>query len=41
MMFLAAALLFVAATVFRRERRFTLNAAHFAERHGGIILIAL
>ncbi len=25
----------------RRERRFTLNAAHFAERHGGIILIAL
>lgn len=40
-MFLAAASLFVAATVFRRERRFTLNAAHFAERHGGIILIAL
>jgi low temperature requirement protein LtrA len=32
---------FVVATIFRRERRFTLNAAHFAERHGGIILIAL
>jgi low temperature requirement protein LtrA len=31
----------VAATVFRHERRFTLNAAHFAERHGLIILIAL
>ena len=31
----------VAATVLRRERRFTLNAAHFAERHRGVILIAL
>jgi len=41
LMFLAASSLFVVATVFRRERRFTLNAAHFAERHGGIILIAL
>src|SRR5260370_579883 len=40
-LFLAAASLFVAATVLRRERRFTLNAAHFAERHGGIILIVL
>jgi low temperature requirement protein LtrA len=40
-LFLAASSLFVAATVLRRERRFTLNAAHFAERHGGIILIAL
>src|SRR2546428_5163760 len=39
--YLAASSLFVAATVLRRERRFTLNAAHFAERHGGIILIAL
>ncbi len=39
--YLAAASLFVAATVLRRERRFTLNAAHFAERHGGIILIVL
>jgi low temperature requirement protein LtrA len=25
----------------RSERRFTLNAHHFAERHGGVILIAL
>src|SRR6266852_40055 len=41
LLFLAASSLFVAATVLRRERRFTLNAAHFAERHGGIILIAL
>jgi low temperature requirement protein LtrA len=40
-LFLAASSLFVAATVLRRERRFTLNASHFAERHGGIILIAL
>ena len=40
-LFLAVSSLFVAATVLRRERRFTLNAAHFAERHGGIILIAL
>jgi len=28
-------------TVLRRERRFTLNAAHFAERHGLVILIVL
>ena len=41
LLFLVASSLFVAATVLRRERRFTLNAAHFAERHGGIILIAL
>jgi low temperature requirement protein LtrA len=40
-MFLAASLSFVAATIFRRERRFTLNAKHFAERHGGVILIVL
>jgi low temperature requirement protein LtrA len=40
-LFVAAASLFIAATILRRERRFTLNAAHFAERHGGIILIAL
>ena len=39
--FLAASAMFILATVLRRERRFTLNAAHFAERHGGIILIAL
>src|SRR2546422_11012952 len=41
LLFLATSCLFVAATVLRRERRFTLNAGHFAERHGGIILIAL
>ena len=41
LMFLAASSLFVAATVFRSERRFTLNAHHFAERHGGVILIVL
>jgi len=40
LLFLAASSLFVAATVLRHERRFTLNAAHFAERHGGILLIA-
>jgi low temperature requirement protein LtrA len=40
-LFLAASALFVAATVFRRERRFTLNAHHFAERHGLIVLIVL
>src|SRR5258708_4815759 len=39
LMFLAASSLFVAATVFRSERRFTLNAHHFAERHGGGIPI--
>jgi len=38
---LGASLLFVATTVFRSERRFTLNAAHFAERHGAVILIVL
>jgi low temperature requirement protein LtrA len=38
---LGASLLFVATTVFRRERRFTLNAHHFAERHGGVVLIVL
>jgi len=41
LMFLTASSLFIVATVLRRERRFTLNAAHFAERHGGIILIVL
>jgi low temperature requirement protein LtrA len=28
-------------TVVKRERRFTLNAHHFAERHGLVILIVL
>lgn len=40
-MFLGASLLFVGATIFRRERPFTLNAHHFAERHGLVILIVL
>jgi len=40
-LFVAASSLFVAATVLRRERRFTLNAHHFAERHGLVILIVL
>jgi low temperature requirement protein LtrA len=40
-LFVAASSLFVVATIFRRERRFTLNAHHFAERHGLVILIAL
>jgi low temperature requirement protein LtrA len=41
LLFLAASSLFVAVTVLRRERRFTLNAHHFAERHGLVILIVL
>src|SRR5882672_4340890 len=41
LMFLAASSLFVASTMLRSERRFTLNAHHFAERHGGVILIVL
>jgi len=40
-LFVAAASLFVVSTVMRSERRFSLNAAHFAERHGGVILIVL
>ena len=38
---LAAVLVFVAATFRRREEGFQINAAHFAERHGLIIIIAL
>jgi low temperature requirement protein LtrA len=41
LLFLAASSLFVASTILRSERRFTLNAHHFAERHGGVILIVL
>jgi low temperature requirement protein LtrA len=41
LLFLAASSLFVAVTVLRREQRFTLNAHHFAERHGLVILIVL
>ena len=40
-MFAATTSLFVLSTILRRERRFALNAHHFAERHGGVILIAL
>jgi len=40
-LFVAAASLFVVSTVMRSERRFSLNAAHFAERHGGRHLIVL
>jgi low temperature requirement protein LtrA len=40
-LFLCAVLLLVTATVFRRERRFTLRPDHFAERHGAVMLIAL
>ena len=40
-LFVATSSLFVATTVLRRERRFALNAHHFAERHGGVILIVL
>src|SRR5262245_41519548 len=35
---LAAALLFVTATMLGRERNFTLRADHFAERHGAVVL---
>ena len=40
-LFLAAVLLLIAATMLRRERRFTLRPDHFAERHGLVLLIAL
>ncbi|HZF26806.1 MAG TPA: low temperature requirement protein A [Steroidobacteraceae bacterium] len=40
-LFLGAVLLLVAATMLRRERRFTLRPDHFAERHGLVVLIAL
>ena len=39
--FLAAVALLIAATLLRRERRFTLRPDHFAERHGLVLLIAL
>jgi low temperature requirement protein LtrA len=38
---LAAVLCFVALTVYRRERGFQVNAAHFGERHGLVIIIAI
>ncbi|MFL6647353.1 MAG: low temperature requirement protein A [Sulfurifustaceae bacterium] len=39
--FAAAALLFVVTTVLRLEERFSINAPHFVERHGAVIMIVL
>lgn len=39
--FLAAVGLFVIATLFHREQGFSISPAHFAERHGLVIIIAL
>jgi low temperature requirement protein LtrA len=41
LLFLAASMLFVGSTIFRRERGFSINASHFVERHGLVILIVL
>ena len=41
LLFLAAVALFVIATIFRRERGFSIDPGHFAERHGLIIIVAL
>ena len=41
LLFLAAIVPFFLTTVFRRERDFSVNSAHFVERHGLIILIVL
>ena len=38
---LAAVLVFVVATMHRRERGFQVNASHFAERHGLVIIVAI
>jgi low temperature requirement protein LtrA len=40
-LFVGASAVIVLATLLRSERRFSINAAHFAERHGLVILIAL
>jgi low temperature requirement protein LtrA len=40
-LFAAAAALFIVATMLRRERGFSVHPAHFAERHGLVIMIAL
>ena len=40
-LFAAAAALFVAATLLRREQGFAVHAAHFVERHGLVIMIVL
>jgi low temperature requirement protein LtrA len=39
--FLAAVTLFAIATILRREQGFSINSAHFVERHGLVILIIL
>src|SRR5258708_18642560 len=39
--FLAAVTLFAIATILRREQGFSMNSAHFVERHGLVILIIL
>jgi low temperature requirement protein LtrA len=39
--FLAAVTLFAIATISRREQGFSVNSAHFVERHGLVILIIL
>ena len=38
---LAAVLIFLTATFVRRERGFRIGAAHFAERHGLVIIVAI
>jgi low temperature requirement protein LtrA len=40
-LFAAAAALFVAATLLRRERGFAVHPGHFVERHGLVIMIVL
>ena len=40
-LFAAAALIYLAATLARREEGFSINAPHFVERHGLVILIVL
>jgi len=40
-LFAAAALIYLAATLLRREAGFSINAHHFVERHGLVILIVL
>lgn len=37
----AAVALFLATTISRRERGFQVNASHFAERHGLVIIVAI
>jgi low temperature requirement protein LtrA len=37
----AAVAIFLAATAARRERGFQINASHFAERHGLVIIVAI